>query len=85
MPKLHAKFHKNWWSRFQDIWRQDTQGHSFIIIRINGCITETEHFFTYVAEAKMCLIDFKWNTLYLHLPIWFASFYRTLSPAPGHI
>ena len=35
MPKLHAKFHQNWWSRFQNIWRQDTEGHSFIIIRID--------------------------------------------------
>ena len=35
MPKLNAKFHQNWWSRFWDIWQQQTEGHSFIIIRIS--------------------------------------------------
>ena len=51
-----------------------------------GCMTETEHFPPNVAKSQnVSLIDFKWNTLYLHLPIWFASFYRTLNPAPGHI
>ena len=34
MPKLHAKVHQNWWSGFRDIWRPDTEGHSFIIIRM---------------------------------------------------
>ena len=32
--RLHAKFEKNWWSGFRDIALHDTQGHSFIIIRI---------------------------------------------------
>ena len=35
MGELHAKFEKNWWSGFRDIALHDTQGHSFIIIRIN--------------------------------------------------
>ena len=34
MPQLHAKFHQNWWSGFWEISSQDTEGHSFIIIRI---------------------------------------------------
>ena len=34
MGKLHAKFKKNWWSGFRDIALHDTQGHSFIIIRM---------------------------------------------------
>ena len=34
MGELHAKFYQNWWSGFRDISGQDTEGHSFIIIRI---------------------------------------------------
>ena len=34
MPRSHAKFHQNWWCRFWEKRCQDTQGHSFIIIRI---------------------------------------------------
>ena len=34
MGELHAKFHQNWWSGFRDIAFHDTEGHSFIIIRI---------------------------------------------------
>ena len=34
MGELHAKFHQNWWSDFRDIALHDTEGHSFIIIRI---------------------------------------------------
>ena len=34
MGELHAKFHQNWWSGFRDIALHDTEGHSFIIIRI---------------------------------------------------
>ena len=34
MPKHHAKFHQNWWCSFRDVTEQDTEGHSFIIIRI---------------------------------------------------
>ena len=34
MGELHAKFHQNWWSGFREKRAQDTQGHSFIIIRI---------------------------------------------------
>ena len=33
MGELHAKLYQNWWSGFRDISGQDTQGHSFIIIR----------------------------------------------------
>ena len=29
-----AKFHQNWWSGFREKRAQDTEGHSFIIIRI---------------------------------------------------
>ena len=29
-----GKFHRNWWSGFRDIAFHDTEGHSFIIIRI---------------------------------------------------
>ena len=35
MGELHAKFHQNRWSGFRDIALHDTQGHSFIIIRIH--------------------------------------------------
>ena len=34
MGELHAKFHQNWWSGFRDIAFHDTQGYSFIIMRI---------------------------------------------------
>ena len=34
MGELHAKLHQNWWSGFRDIALHDTEGHSFIIIRI---------------------------------------------------
>ena len=34
MPKHHAKFHQNWWCGFRDVTGQDTEGHSFIIIRM---------------------------------------------------
>ena len=34
MGELHAKFHQNWWSGFRDIAFHDTDGHSFIIIRM---------------------------------------------------
>ena len=34
MPKHHAKFRQNWWCSFRDVTGQDTEGHSFIIIRI---------------------------------------------------
>ena len=34
MGELHAKFHQNWWSGFRDIAFHETEGHSFIIIRI---------------------------------------------------
>ena len=34
MCELHAKFHQNWWSGFREIAFHDTEGHSFIIIRI---------------------------------------------------
>ena len=34
MGELHAKFHQNWSSGFRDIAFHDTEGHSFIIIRI---------------------------------------------------
>ena len=34
MPRLHAKFHQNWWCGFREILSQDTEGHSFIIIRM---------------------------------------------------
>ena len=33
-PRPHAKFHQNWWAGFREIRCQDTDGHSFIIIRI---------------------------------------------------
>ena len=34
MGELHAKFHQIWWSGFRDIALHETDGHSFIIIRI---------------------------------------------------
>ena len=34
MPRPLAKFHQNWWSGFRKKRAQDTEGHSFIIIRI---------------------------------------------------
>ena len=34
MGEIHAKFHQNWWSGFRDIAFHDTEGQSFIIIRI---------------------------------------------------
>ena len=39
MGELHAKFHQNWWSGFRDILLDNTDGHSFIIIRIPIYIT----------------------------------------------
>ena len=36
MGELHAKFHQNWWSGFRDIALHDTDGHSFIIIRMSN-------------------------------------------------
>ena len=35
MGELHAKFHQNWWSGFRDIAFHDTEGHSFIKIRMH--------------------------------------------------
>ena len=34
MPSPHAKLQKNWCTSFREKLGQDTQGHSFIIIRI---------------------------------------------------
>ena len=34
MPRPHAKFHQNWWSGYGEKSGQDTEGHSFIIIRM---------------------------------------------------
>ena len=34
MGELHAKLYQNWWSGFRDIRGHNTEGHSFIIIRI---------------------------------------------------
>ena len=39
MGELHAKLHQNWWSGFRDIALHDTEGHSFIIIRMSGCMS----------------------------------------------
>ena len=35
MSNKCAKFHQNWWCRFGEKRAQDTEGHSFIIIRID--------------------------------------------------
>ena len=35
MGGLHAKLYQNWWSGFRDIRGHNTEGHSFIIIRIH--------------------------------------------------
>ena len=32
--ELHVKFYQNWWSGFRDIRVHNTEGHSFIIIRM---------------------------------------------------
>ena len=34
MGELHAKLHQNWWSGFRDIALHDTEGQSFITIRM---------------------------------------------------
>ena len=47
MAELHAKFHQNWWSGFRDIALHDTEGHSFIIIRISAFIEYHIFLFTY--------------------------------------
>ena len=39
MGELHAKLHQNWWSGFRDIALHDTEGHSFIIIRIQHILS----------------------------------------------
>ena len=56
MPSPHAKFHQNWWSGFWEILSQDTEGHSFIIIRIK-CISLKLNFFFhcswFVQESTM--------------------------------
>ena len=41
MGELHAKFHQNWWSCFRDIALHNTDGHSFIIIRIPCLMDES--------------------------------------------
>ena len=35
IPKHHAKFHQNWWFSLRDVTEYNTDGHSFIIIRMN--------------------------------------------------
>ena len=38
MPKHHAKFHQNWRKHLGDVTGQDTEGHSFIIIRMEPAV-----------------------------------------------
>ena len=55
MPQLHAKFHQNWWSGFWVMRWQDTEGHSFIIIRIRA----TKTFFYYSPKDILSLNSIK--------------------------
>ena len=51
MGELHAKLHQNWWSGFRDIALHDTEGHSFIIIRITR--TDFVHpFFSIISSQR---------------------------------
>ena len=53
MPKHHAKFHQNWWCSFRDVTGQDTEGHSFIIIRMYKNTTPFYSFSAFVTLHKL--------------------------------
>ena len=66
MGELHAKFHQNWWSGFRDILLPNTDGHSFIIIRIYS---------PFLNAVEMIFIKFdrsKKLGTYLHLHVCFS-------------
>ena len=42
--ELHVKLYQNWWSGFRDIRGQNTEGHSFIIIRIVSVASSFLHY-----------------------------------------
>ena len=57
MGELHAKFHQNWWSGFRDIVLHNTDGHSFIIIRIQRNILVTYILWMIISSIRCELHD----------------------------
>ena len=60
--KLHVKLYQNWWSGFRNIRGQNTERHSFIIIRVISKIAGKKSGFS---GMKKCLgipkLNFKIN------------------------
>ena len=54
IPKHHSKFHQNWWFSLGDVTGQDTEGHSFIIIRIHQiqCKQAKSQLFVLISDVE---------------------------------